>query len=63
MGSFQAFGSGSLMSEVEMGDGVKEQTCKSEHKGGDAEPEEDVSALILARRGRGNPNDQVDAAK
>jgi len=46
-----------------MGDGVDEQGGEGEDEESDAEPSENVGALVLARRGRGNADDEVQTAK
>ena len=46
-----------------MGDGVEEEGGEGDDEESDAEPGENVGSLVLAGRGRGNADDEVQAAK
>jgi hypothetical protein len=51
------------MREIEMGAGVEEEGRKRYDEKSDAEPGENVSAIVLAGRGSRDADDQVQAAK
>jgi hypothetical protein len=52
-----------LVSEVQMGDDIEEEGGEGEDEESDAKPGENVGAFVLAGRGRGNADDQVEATK